>query len=102
MGFMLKAIGRRVIYDVHEDLPREILIKEWIRPQLRAYVASVMAVVEAVAGRAFDGVVAATPTIAVRFPPGKTVLSGTSPGWRSSWRQLRVRRMPSDRFRSLM
>jgi glycosyltransferase involved in cell wall biosynthesis len=74
MGIVLKAIGRRVVYDVHEDLPRGIMHKHWIRPQLRAVVASVMTAIEAIAGAAFDGIVAATPTIAARFPPRKTVL----------------------------
>ena len=32
LGFALKLLGRRVVYDVHEDYPQKILTKEWISP----------------------------------------------------------------------
>jgi hypothetical protein len=73
VGLALKLSGIRVVYDVHEDLPRQILGKHWLSPWLRRPVSWAAEVVEWVAGRAFDGIVAATPTIARRFPAGKTV-----------------------------
>jgi glycosyltransferase involved in cell wall biosynthesis len=73
VGFILKAFGRRVVYDVHEDYPQKILTKEWISPLLRRPLSLIMAAVEAAAGRLFDGIVAVTPTIAARFPPAKTI-----------------------------
>jgi glycosyltransferase involved in cell wall biosynthesis len=73
VGFILKACGRRVVYDVHEDYPQKILMKEWISPVLRRPLSVIMAAVEAAAGRLFDGIVAVTPTIAARFPPAKTI-----------------------------
>src|SRR5690242_11419675 len=74
MGFLLRALGKRVVYDVHEDFPRDILIKEWIPRVLRRPVAAVMAAIEWVAGRTFSGIVAATPVIAARFPPARVAL----------------------------
>lgn len=73
VGLALKLHGIKVIYDVHEDLPRQILGKHWLRPWLRRAVSWVAEGIERVGGWVFDGVVAATPTIARRFPAKKTV-----------------------------
>ena len=73
VGLALKASGIKVVYDVHEDVPRQILGKHWISPWLRRPVAWAAEAFESLAGRVFDGVVAATPTIAQRFPNHKTV-----------------------------
>jgi glycosyltransferase involved in cell wall biosynthesis len=73
LGFVLKLLGRRVVYDVHEDYPQKILTSEWISPVLRRPLSGIMAAVEAGTGRLFDGIVAVTPTIAARFPPAKTI-----------------------------
>ena len=73
VGLALKLSGIKVVYDVHEDLPRQIFGKHWISPWLRRPVAWGAEAFEWLAGHAFDGVVAATPTIARRFPDHKTV-----------------------------
>ena len=62
-----------MIYDAHEDLPRQIMSKHWISPLIRRPVAGLAAVVENFSVRCFDAVVAATPPIAARFPPDKSV-----------------------------
>ncbi len=74
VGFLLKLRGKRVIYDAHEDVPRQILSKYWISRGLRGFVAKAAGLIEALAVRYLDGVVAATPVIAKRFPLGKRVL----------------------------
>jgi glycosyltransferase involved in cell wall biosynthesis len=66
-AFLLKIRGKRVVYDVHEDLPIDILGKTWIPRPLRRIVSAGAAGVEWLAGRALDQVVAATPFIAQRF-----------------------------------
>ncbi|WP_207485293.1 glycosyltransferase family 4 protein [Arenibaculum pallidiluteum] len=73
-GVLLRLLGKRVVYDVHEDLPLDILTKDWIPPILRRLVSHAAAGAEWTAGRLLSGVVAATPTIGRRFPPGRTVL----------------------------
>ena len=73
VGILLKLSGIQVIYDVHEDVPRQVLGKHWISPWLRRPVAALVEGVEWVAARVFDGVVTATPTISARFPSTKTV-----------------------------
>lgn len=74
IGLLLKLRGRPVIYDVHEDVPKQILSKDWIPRPLRRLVAGATRVAEALASLVFDGIVAATPAIAKRFPPHKTVV----------------------------
>jgi glycosyltransferase involved in cell wall biosynthesis len=72
-GIWLKARGKRVIYDVHEDVPRQTFGRHWLPRGMRRPVAWMISVVEAVGGQVFDGIVAATPTIAARFPAKKTI-----------------------------
>jgi glycosyltransferase involved in cell wall biosynthesis len=73
IGLLLRGTGAKVIYDAHEDVPRQILAKPWIRPSLRRLVAFAAEIVEGVFARAMSGIVAATPQIARRFPPDRTV-----------------------------
>ncbi len=73
ISLLLKLHGKLLIYDVHEDLPRQILNKDWIPSRLRKTVAKLAELVEILSTRFFDGVVAATPTIAKRFSAAKTV-----------------------------
>lgn len=73
-GIMLKWRGKRVIYDVHEHVPRQILDKDWIPRCCRGMAAGLARVTEAAAARLVDGIVAATPVIAEQFPVDKTVL----------------------------
>lgn len=74
VGFLLKLGRKRVIYDAHEDLPRQILSKHWIPARLRTVVSRGAEAVEAGGAVVWDGIVAATPTIARRFPRKKTAL----------------------------
>jgi len=74
VGLLLKLSGIEVIYDAHENVPRQILSKEWLPRFLRWPIAKFMAVVEWFAGRTFDGIVTVTPAIARRFPASRTTL----------------------------
>lgn len=74
IGLALKLCGINVIYDVHEDVPRQILRKHWIPGVLRRPVAWGASFAEWVAAWAFDAIVPATPKIAERFPTAKTVV----------------------------
>jgi len=64
----------RVVYDIHEDTPRQILVKVWLPPRIRPWIARGVSRLEALAARLFDGLIAATPAIAARFPASKTVV----------------------------
>lgn len=74
-GILLKILKKgKVVYDVHEDLPKQILTKYWIPTGLRKVVAWCSQLVEAIGAFFFDRIVAATPKIAERFPNSKTVV----------------------------
>jgi glycosyltransferase involved in cell wall biosynthesis len=74
LAVLLKLTGHCVVYDVHEDVPLQILAKSWIPSILRRPIASVVGGLEQAAARVLDGIVSATPSIARRFPRDKTVV----------------------------
>jgi len=74
LGLLLRTFGKRVIYDAHEDFPRDVLIKHWIPNRLRRPASLTMALIEWIAGCSLSGVVAATPHIARRFPSDRVAL----------------------------
>lgn len=67
VGLWLKFKGKKVIYDAHEDLPRQIISKEWIPGLTRVMVSRVAENIENFAARKFDAIVCATPHITERF-----------------------------------
>lgn len=73
-GLLLALRGKPVVYDAHEDLPKQTLRKHWIPKPMRMPVAAGAGALEALVVRRFAGVVAATPSIARRFPASKTVV----------------------------
>lgn len=72
LGLALR--GRRVVYDAHEDTPRQTQHMAWIPRPLRRPTGWTYAALEAIGGRLFTGVIAAVPAIARRFPEAKTTL----------------------------
>lgn len=70
-GLLLRLLGRKVIYDVHEDYRAEIAAKEWLPKYLRSFAARMTSFVENFATRIFDGIVGATPHIASKFPQAR-------------------------------
>lgn len=66
-GMWLRLRGRRVIYDVHEDYPRDILDKYWLPKWVRRPVSVAIGSLEHVAARWCFAVVGATPLITQRF-----------------------------------
>jgi len=59
--------NKKIVYDVHEDLPRQISTKPWIPKWLRGVAASIAESVENQLSKNVSGVVAATPHIQSRF-----------------------------------
>jgi glycosyltransferase involved in cell wall biosynthesis len=67
IGLLLKLHGKRVIYDVHEDVPRQNLSKPYIPAVFRRPISAMIGALEAFSARRFDGVVTATTFINRRF-----------------------------------
>lgn len=67
VGLLLKAQGKKVIYDVHEDVPRDIVSKTWIPKYFRQIIAGIFEKLEDFAARYYDAIVTATPFILGRF-----------------------------------
>jgi glycosyltransferase involved in cell wall biosynthesis len=74
VGLLLKRGGAAVIYDVHEDVPKQIMSKHWIPRWARPWLAKAVHAAEQLSARALDGIVAATPSIAAKFPARKTTV----------------------------
>jgi glycosyltransferase involved in cell wall biosynthesis len=69
MGLLLKRRGKQVVFDAHEDVPLQLLCKPYLVQPLRRIFASAYFWLQKVTAHRFDGIVAATPSIASRFRP---------------------------------
>lgn len=66
-GILLRRNGAKVIYDIHEDLSKDILTKDWIPLIFRKYLGELVFCFEKFLVRNFYAVVAATPFITNKF-----------------------------------
>ena len=74
-ALIIRLFGCRVVYDVHEDLPGDIMQKEWLPRVLRPLVSLVARGAEHLFTRFIgSSVVAVTDHIAQRFPAHRTVV----------------------------
>jgi len=67
VGLKLKKDGKIVVYDVHEDVPRQILSKSYIKTIFRPLISKSFEIFENWAVKKFDAIIAATPHIRDRF-----------------------------------
>lgn len=67
IGKKLKRFGKKVVYDSHEDLPRQILDKLWIPAMFRKIISNRTEKYENRIASHLSGIVAATPHIQKRF-----------------------------------
>jgi glycosyltransferase involved in cell wall biosynthesis len=74
VGILLKLLGRKVIYDAHEDTPLQIQYQHWVPKFLRKPYGFIYYLIEKVCGWMFDAIIVAEPVIAKYFPPHKTYL----------------------------
>jgi len=74
VGLALRMTGARVVFDVHEDIPLDIMSKEWITRALRGPISRATAFALRMLHRNYSAVVAATPSIAQNFDEKNTVI----------------------------
>ncbi len=67
VGLLLKARGKKVIWDVHEHYPNSIMDKFWIPKGLRRCVSKAFDLFERAVVRFFDGVIYTTPFVGARY-----------------------------------
>jgi glycosyltransferase involved in cell wall biosynthesis len=67
VGLVLKLLGRRVIYDAHEDVPKSLLERSYLPRWVRRPLALMVGLAEKAASRAFDLVVVAGEGIQESF-----------------------------------
>jgi glycosyltransferase involved in cell wall biosynthesis len=66
-GLKLKRLGKKVIFDAHEDVPAQLLSKAYLWPPSRRLVSRAFSAFEQRACPRFDRIVAATPAIRDKF-----------------------------------
>jgi glycosyltransferase involved in cell wall biosynthesis len=69
VGLLLRASGKDVIYDIHEDVPKDILSKPYLPIWTRSMIAWAAGKVENSVAKYFSALVTVTPAIADRFLP---------------------------------
>ena len=66
-GLLLSARGKKVIYDIHENVPKDILLKQYLPTWSRHFLSWLIGRLETSASRRFSALITVSPMIADRF-----------------------------------
>jgi len=67
IGLKLKKMGKKVIFDAHEDLPKQVMAKHYLNKITKKILSFSISKAEVFALKKFDAVVGATPIIRDKF-----------------------------------
>ncbi len=74
VALVLRLLGKKVVYDCHENLPAQVLQKTWIPRPFRRPVSSAAWLLEWVGSRLLSGVAGARDAVLPRFPKKRRIL----------------------------
>lgn len=96
VALLLRKSGKNVVYDIHEDFPRDLLFKPYLPRWSRQLLSRIAEVLEKAACRHFSGLVSVTPSIAARlqtvnqrtvivcnYPFPEELIGAEAPDWKS-------------------
>lgn len=68
-GLLLRASGKDVIYDIHEDVPKDVFSKRYLPAWSRPLISWLLEKLEIFVAKRFSALITVTPSIAERFCP---------------------------------
>lgn len=74
VALILRLCGKKVIYDIHEDVPMQVLRKHWIPTILARFLSISISCIESMSSRVLSGIITVTPHIARRFSHANVAL----------------------------
>ncbi len=81
VGLLLRARGKKVIYDIYEDMPRSILTRYYLPDCAKRPISWLLERLENFAARRFSALISATPAIGARFKAfnARTIVANNYP-----------------------
>lgn len=99
LGIFFALLGKKVIYDAHENVPNQILSKTYIKPAfMRRIIAFIAKLSEHIGALFFVSVISVIPEIVSRFPKKKGLLIRNLPLLRLVKGTGAIIEKPEDKF----